>query len=75
MCLHVCVGVGVGVSVGVGVCVGMSGVRMRSVDGAVRVVVELQVWRDGGGQLGGAPAQRRDAVAAPHLLLSLSATT
>lgn len=44
------------------------GVR-SSVDGAVRVVVELQVGRDGRWQLGRAPAQRRDAVPAPHLLL------
>lgn len=46
--------------------------RRRSVDGAVRVVVQLQVGRDGGRQLGGAAPQRGDAVAAPHLLLAVA---
>ncbi|GBP53137.1 hypothetical protein EVAR_28479_1 [Eumeta japonica] len=48
----------------------------RSVHGAVmRVVVELQVRRNGRVELGGAPAQRRDAVPPPQLLLGLAAVT
>lgn len=52
-----------------------AGGQLLSVDGAVRVVVELQVGRDGGRQLRRASSQRRDAVPAPHLLLAAFVAT